>query len=290
MGRKKPNRKKKRTRLEKSLRKLARVPVEPGPVPEDPHIELAEAAEAVVPAEVQLGGGDVLGSLAQVPASAATSSGETVESAAQSPRVAPGRSATAGGFTLVEGRPSFDLFTALQERRTHKRFLARPVSRRALEVLLEAAVLAPNHKMTEPWSFVVLGESARRRYGEIRANAKLGANEDRKPDKRAKIVDEIARIPAIIAVKMRVDDNDVRREEDYAATFMAVQNLLLAATGVGLATKVNTGSILDDDELRRLVGAKRNERVVALLNAGYPAEYRDAKRRTPAADLTTWLP
>ena len=88
---------------------------------------------------------------------------------------------------------------------------------------------------------------------------------------------------------MHVDEDPVRREEDHAATFMAVQNLLLAGTALGLATKINTGRIMDREELRELVGVRSDERVVALINVGVPAESRGEAKRTPAADKTTWL-
>jgi nitroreductase len=272
MGRKKQA-KKKDTRLDKKLRRLAESGSEGGLAerPAEAPVDVADLRDAIVPAELQLGGGDLAIALAEAPLAGPSVDGH--ESRTQ--------------FALIEGRPSYDLFAALQERRTHKRFVRQPVARRAIEVMLEAAVLAPNHKMTEPWRFVVFGEEAKRRYGLVRARAKVGRHG--KAEKRAKIVDEIVRIPAMIAVKMRVDEDPVRREEDYAATFMAVQNLSLAATGLGLGTKINTGKILDDDELRELVDARRNERIVALLNIGVPADARAAKERTPASARTVWL-
>jgi nitroreductase len=207
---------------------------------------------------------------------------------AVAPAASPG-ARTARPFDLVDGRPAFDLFHAVQARRSHKHFLKRPVPRRALEVMLEAAVLAPNHKMTEPWAFVVLGERARRRYGAIRAAVKVADDAEGRAEKRARIIDEVVAIPAIIAVTMRVDDDEVRREEDYAATFMAVQNLLLAGVALGLATKLNTGRTMDHPEVRALLGVRPDERVVAFINVGVPTESRGPAARTPAAERTTWL-
>jgi nitroreductase len=274
---KKDKKKGKRTPLEKKLRKLAK---------QGEHIEAAEAADAVVPAEVQLGGGDVLGSLAQVPSASAD---EPWRTQAGGPSVG---TMSAVDSPSAAARPSvrYDLFDAIQRRRSHKRFLPTSVSRRELQVMFEAAVLAPNHKLTEPWGFVVMGDDTKRSYAGIRARTKVADDSAEAEEKRARIVEEVMDVPVIVAVTMHVDEDPVRREEDHAATFMAVQNLLLAGTALGLATKINTGRIMDREDLRELVGVGADERVVALINVGVPAESRGQPKRTPAADKTTWLP
>jgi nitroreductase len=183
---------------------------------------------------------------------------------------------------------------AITQRRTHKHYTARPVERAEIEAMLDAAVLAPNHKMTEPWRFVVLGDEAKRAYGGIRARAKVGVAEDgdagdKGAAKRAKIVEECMEVPTYIALLMYQDEDAFRREEDHAAVWMAAQNMLLAATSLGLGTKIATGRVFEGEELRALVGAKKRERVLGMIHVGQPAEARKAKERTPAAKLTTWL-
>ena len=59
-----------------------------------------------------------------------------------------------------------DVLEAIDTRRSIKEFTGRPVTREEIERLLEAAVQSPNHRMTEPWRFYVLGREARRAYGE----------------------------------------------------------------------------------------------------------------------------
>ncbi len=58
-----------------------------------------------------------------------------------------------------------DIFAAISTRRSIKRFTDRTISREAIEQLLDLAVQAPNHRMTEPWRFYVLGPEARATYG-----------------------------------------------------------------------------------------------------------------------------
>jgi nitroreductase len=181
---------------------------------------------------------------------------------------------------------------AIRNRRSQKRFTDRPVPDSDIKALIEAAVLAPNHKMTQPWGFAVLGPRARRRYAEIKAADRVKGEADSNvaAEKRGKIIDEISAIPAVIVVTQKLDSNPARAEEDYAAVFMGIQNMMLLATSMGLGSKVNTGGIMLDPQLRQLVGAQNDERIVAIVHLGEPAEEMPPKSRVPAADKTRWLP
>ena len=50
-----------------------------------------------------------------------------------------------------------DVETAIRTRRTHKAFGPEPLPREELEELLELARWAPNHHLTAPWRFRVVG-------------------------------------------------------------------------------------------------------------------------------------
>ncbi len=184
-----------------------------------------------------------------------------------------------------------NVFDAMRERRSIKHFTDAPVTRPQLERLLEAAVLAPNHRMTQPWRFLVLGPESRRTYGRV-----LGLRKGAKVEDPAvgdaiarKIEEEYAALPALIGVAMREDANPADREEDYAATFMGVQNLCLAALELGLGTHVKTGAILADGRVREALRLPPGERLVAIVQLGQPAEQPAPKPRTAAAELTRWL-
>lgn len=183
-----------------------------------------------------------------------------------------------------------DVLEAIEQRRSIKSFTDRTVTRAEIEALLAAATLAPNHRMTEPWRFYVLGAEARRAYGDV-----LGARKARRVEDpeaaaavRAKVAAEHAALPAAIAVAMTVSDDAERLREDYAATWMAVGNLSLAAVARGLGTHIKTGAVMDDPAARTAIGVPDDQRVVAFLYVGEPATLPDAKARTPASDVTVW--
>jgi nitroreductase len=179
---------------------------------------------------------------------------------------------------------------AIRSRRSIKRFTQRPITRNEIEALLDAATYAPNHHLTQPWRFYVLGEESRRQYGHALGSRKAKKLEDAAAAEavRTKVADEHKSLPAMIVVAMTKDENAEKREEDYAAVMMAVQNLSLTATAMGLGTHIKTGAIMDDPAARAAAGVAEGERIVAVINVGEPAEVPAARERAPAAQFTTW--
>ena len=187
------------------------------------------------------------------------------------------------------------IFEAIQARRSIKQFTDRTISREEIERLLDAAVQAPNHRMTEPWRFYVLGPEARREYG-----AALGARKAKKvEDAEAaeavvqKAGDTHAALPAMLAVSVTLDDNPEIREEDYAAAFMGIQNLCLAAFAMGLGAHIKTGAVMDDPRARAAVRVPDEERIIATIhferqrpagNVCCPVAYRAGHRLAGEGD------
>jgi nitroreductase len=184
------------------------------------------------------------------------------------------------------------LTAAIHARRSIKEFTSKPIAREEVERLLDAAAQAPNHRMTQPWRFYVLGPDARRTFGEVlgRRKAKRVESPEAAAAVIAKVADAHAALPAFLVVATVLDDNPEIREEDYAATMMAVQNLCLAAYDAGLGTHIKSGAVMDDPDARAVFGVKDGERVVAMIELGEPARVPDPKGRRSATELTTWVP
>ena len=181
---------------------------------------------------------------------------------------------------------------AIRARRSIKRFADRPVSRAEIETVLDAAVLAPNHRLTNPWRFYVLGPESRAAYGLALGNRKAKKLTDPAAAQtmRDTVAAEHRALPGMIAVAVVSADDAEQREEDYAATMMAVQTLCLAATELGLGTAIKTGAIMNDPAARAAAGVSDGERIVAVVNVGVPAEIPAAKARHPASQVTVWRP
>lgn len=181
---------------------------------------------------------------------------------------------------------------AIRERRSIKRFTDRPISREEIETLLSAATLAPNHRLTQPWRFYVLGPEARYAYGLALGERKARKLEDPEAARavRETVAQEHRALPCMIAVAVVNNENPEIRDEDYAATMMAVQNMALTAVELGLGTHLKTGGVMGDAAARAAAGLPDGERIVAVVNVGEPADVPPPKPRQPASAFTTWVP
>jgi nitroreductase len=181
---------------------------------------------------------------------------------------------------------------AIRARRSIKRFTNRQVTREEIEHLLDAATQAPNHRLTQPWRFYVLGPDARYAYGLALGERKAKKIED--PAAASAMRETVARehraLPCMIAVAVVNTENPETREEDYAAAMMAIQNLALSAVELGLGTHLKTGGVMGDATARAAVSVRDDERIVAIVNVGEPADVPPAKARHAASTVTTWVP
>jgi nitroreductase len=178
----------------------------------------------------------------------------------------------------------------IEQRRSIKKFTDRAITREEIETLLDAAVLAPNHRLTRPWRFYVLGPDARYAYGLALGERKARklADADSARTLRETIAAEHRNLPCMIAVAILQNENPEVREEDYAAAMMAVENLALAAVSLGLGTHIKTGGVMGDAASRAAVGVGDAERIVAIVNVGEPAELPVARKGERASPWTTW--
>jgi nitroreductase len=169
-----------------------------------------------------------------------------------------------------------DLEEAIRTRRTHKAYAPEPVDRETLDELFELARWAPNHKLTNPWRFRVLGP---------RALERLKASCD-DPVAAAKL----ARAPTLVAVSATQQSGDeLLDEEDVCATAAAAYAVLLAAHARGLAGYWRTPAQLRTPAGRAAVGIEEGERVLGLLHLGYPRQEVRAPERAPLHDVVDYL-
>ena len=160
-------------------------------------------------------------------------------------------------------------------RRTHKEFGAEPVDRDTLLDLLEVARYAPNHHLTQPWRFRVLGPEAL-----ARLKACAGESESKKLD----------RAPTLVVASAALTGELVTDEEDICATAAAIVLVLLAATERGIASYWRTPSILRNARGRNAIGIPNGERVLGLLHFGAPAREPAARERTDVSQYVAVLP
>jgi len=167
-----------------------------------------------------------------------------------------------------------DVATAIRTRRTHKAYRSEPVDRATLDELLELARWAPNHHLTNPWRFRVVGPQAL-------ARLKQAAG----PEAAVKL----DRAPTLVVVSCALCGEGLQDEEDLHATAVAAYIVLLAAHDRGLVGYWRTPGVLRTEAGREAVGMGPKERFVALIHLGWPIQEKPAPEREPAESVVTYL-
>jgi nitroreductase len=167
-----------------------------------------------------------------------------------------------------------ELEEAIRTRRTHKAYGPQPVDRATLDELLDLARWAPNHHLTNPWRFRVVGPGAL-------ARLKQAAG----PEAAAKL----ERAPTLVAVSVVQTGDPVADEEDLCAAACAAYIVLLAAHGRGLAGYWRTPAVLRAAEGREALDIGDNERAIALLHLGPARQEQRPPERVPARDVVSYL-
>jgi nitroreductase len=163
---------------------------------------------------------------------------------------------------------------AIRGRRTHKAFAPEPVPRELLDELLELARWAPNHHLTNPWRFRVLGPGTLERLK--RAAGPEGAS-------------KLDRAPTLVAATAVRSEDPVQDEEDLCAAACATYAVLLAAHGHGLAGYWRTPGVLRTEEGRAALGIPATERFIALIHLGWPRQEKEPPERAPPSAVVMYL-
>ncbi len=167
-----------------------------------------------------------------------------------------------------------DTEQAIRTRRTHKAFGAEPVAAETLEELFELARWAPNHQLTSPWRFRVLGPEALSRL-------KRAAGPEQ--------AEKLARAPTMVLVSAALAGDPLQDEEDVQATAVAAYIVLLAAHARGLAGYWRTPGVLRTAAGRAALSVPDSERVLGLLHLGPVRQERQAPEREAPSTYVSYL-
>lgn len=195
---------------------------------------------------------------------------------------------------LAKIEPTMDVIHAIETRRSIGRVKQDPVPRDLIERILESAVHAPNHRITEPWRFHVFtgkgrGELARVRAEIARLQAEAeGEDEELAAGRISRERKKAFRAPVVVAVICESGRDEVETLENYAACAAAVQNMLLTAHALGLGAMWRTGPVAYHDHMREFLDLEEGDKVVAHLYLGFPDMGERPRRRAPAKEKTVW--
>jgi nitroreductase len=168
-----------------------------------------------------------------------------------------------------------ELEHAIRTRRTHKAYAPEPVDRATLDELFELARWAPNHKLTNPWRFRVLGPVALERLKAVADDPIAAAKLDR--------------APTLVLVSATQSGDPVMDEEDMLAAATAAYVVLLAAHGRGLAGYWRTPGVLRTPQGRAALAVPDDEHVLGLLHLGHPRQEPRVPERAALDAVVTYL-
>jgi nitroreductase len=188
-----------------------------------------------------------------------------------------------------------DLHEALTTRRSRGKMRLDAPPRDVIERVLEAGVHAPNHHDTQPWRFFVLTNEARSDLGEVLARALKARVGEADPEKLAGLMKgerlKPLRSPVLIAVGVTSEREDaMTKREDLQAASAAMQNMLIAASSLGLAAIWRTGEGAYDDSVKAYFNLRPQDEIAGFLYLGYADESFGAmpQRTRDFASKTEW--
>ncbi len=210
---------------------------------------------------------------------------------------------------LPVGRePTDDLWTAIYTQRAIRYWEPRPVPRELLERVVAAGAKAPSGSNLQPWAFVVIDEreALARIAAALRAFAESSpqlsatlARAEELSDRSQRLMlqgaraffSQLERAPALIVPCLHRLASPVADPTTLLAgssIYMAVQNLMLAARGLGLGTLMTTAHAMIERDLRKTLALPADAHPVALIPIGFPAANFGPTNRKPVAEILRW--
>ncbi|MGI1805933.1 nitroreductase family protein [Exiguobacterium sp. TDN 0502] len=177
----------------------------------------------------------------------------------------------------------------IAKRRSIRSYTDQPVPAELIEELLETAIYAPNHKLREPWRFVLAIEEGQKRYVDalMELLTARGQFETKTPEQRQQAEQKLREVPVYLTVLCATQGTPDQQLEDTLATAAMIQNLQLLATERGLGCCWKSGKHWFTPEYATLVHATEAERVLGVIQIGWPAVVPPVKPRTSATDKLT---
>jgi nitroreductase len=163
-----------------------------------------------------------------------------------------------------------------------------PIGKEDLQRILEAANWAPTHKRTEPWRFKVLTGESRDKLGLFLSLKYMETEAKPRKIKVRKFIENPKRAAAVICICMQKDPGErLPVWEEVAATAMAVQNMWLCCTEMGI------GCYWSSPGLIRFMGEflelNQGEECLGFLYMGYYDDIPPEVERRPIGEKVTWM-
>jgi nitroreductase len=171
---------------------------------------------------------------------------------------------------------------------------SRKIENSLISEMLETAVWAPSHKLTQPWAFRVFhGNGIREFFSRLmEIYQEITPADEIKESKLSKYEEKINQVSHVIAVCMiRDPGKKVPAIEEMVATACVAENLYICINAYGIAGYLSTGDVCYTPQIREFLGLGPEDHCLGFFQLGYPrADLKlHERKRIPASEKTQWI-
>lgn len=162
-----------------------------------------------------------------------------------------------------------DLIEAIDSRASSGRLGGPGPTAEHLEIILEAARRAPDHGRLKPWRLIVLEGAGREPFAAAAAEAKRRLTPAMSDEQVGSDRDKILRSPTLVIAGCAVREHPkVPEIEQIVAVGAAVENMFLAAHGLGYGVMWKTGAAAYDAHVKATLGLAAADHIVGIIHLG----------------------
>ncbi|HYG00859.1 MAG TPA: nitroreductase [Chryseosolibacter sp.] len=162
-----------------------------------------------------------------------------------------------------------------------------------VEKIVESALWAPTHKMTQPWRFIIFTGAGLQSLAEAQASLyKRVAERDGsfREDKYQNLLTKPLLSSHIVVVLMKRDEKQsVPEIEEVGAVFCAVENMYLSATAYGVGGYLSTGGVTYFEGVKELFGLNEDDKFIGFFHIGVPKSQPSALKRKSFGEVVQWV-
>ena len=143
-------------------------------------------------------------------------------------------------------------------------------SKAQVEIILNAAVAAPDHGRLLPWRFIEIQASSRERLGEVFANCLIDRDSNATEEQIKEAKEKAGRGPLLLLAVANYLDQEpiIRKEEKLISLGCAIQNILLSAHSFGFGSGLSSGKALQSERMKELFSLKDYEDPICFITIG----------------------
>lgn len=187
-----------------------------------------------------------------------------------------------------------EISSLIKDRRTIRpeEFSDRVVHEEMIKNVLNSAIWAPSHGMTQPWRFKVFVEDGLKKLSEVLPDIYKKTTDPEKFLQRK--YDKLALRPSLVSVMIAIcmerdPQENIPEIEEIEAVACAVQNMSLHCTAYGLGSFWSSPKLCYTQEMHDYLKLGENDKCLGWFYVGYPEGEWPQSHRKPIEYISEWI-